>query len=74
MDSRASTPFYMMLGMEVSLPVRAPGLLCFLVGTGVGVALAVAGSDLLNGRSIIARLTFLKVISDDVLPFVEPTS
>jgi hypothetical protein len=77
MDSRASTPFYVIFGMEVSLPVRAQGLMCLdapVVWAGVGVALAVARPDLLNGRSINPRLTFLKVTSDSVLPSVEPES
>jgi hypothetical protein len=77
MDSRASTPFYVIFGMEVSLPVRARGLLCLyapVLGAEVGVAFAVAGPDLLNGRSITPRHTFLKVTSDAELPSVEPES
>jgi hypothetical protein len=45
-----------------------------VAGDGVGVALVVAGPDLVNGRSIIPRLTFLKVTSEAVLPSVELVS
>jgi hypothetical protein len=54
MDSRASTPFHVMFGMEVSLLVRARGPLCpnaLMVEAGVGAALAVAGPFVLNGSS-----------------------
>jgi hypothetical protein len=73
-DSQTSTPSYVLLGMEMSLLVRARGPMCLdalIVGPGVGVAPAVAGPGPLNMSSNGHIIISPKVTPDAVLPFVE---